>query len=440
MSDRRTLAIVMGAAALVLVVVGVLLAVAGAGSASPAEAARAECDDARASCVVVGVGQAINIGTLLFEDDPTGLDEKRAAEMAVDYLDGVFDGIDGTLLGHAVNVVDEVEDCTRRGGIAGAKRLLLQTDLVGVIGTTCSGAAFHAAARVLSRRSVVLISPSNTSPVLTDSGAHERFYFRTAFNDLIQGAVVAEFARVRLGARTAGVIASPDAYSHELGKAFASAFAQAEGVVTADASMRVDGPAAPAVARLAANPPQVAFLPLFEPACSRAVTAIRATPSLARTRVVVGESCQSPEIFARAGRAAIGVYASGPDASDRSRSAFYRDFFVPAYRERYGELPVEVFHASAFDAMNLLLGAVRRAAVRLPGGSLVIDRGKVRRAMLDVHGYRGLSGILTCVPTGDCAQSARIAIYRAPNWPVLREKAKPVFSQSLTLAEVTGQG
>ena len=121
-------------------------------------------------------------------------------------------------------------------------------------------------------------------------------------------------------------------------------------------------------------------------------------------------------------------------------NAFYADEFLPAYRRLYGEAPPSVFHAPAFDAANLLFGAIRRASVRLPGGALIIDREKVRRTMLDVQGYRGLAGVLTCVSTGDCAQSARIALYRAPSWPQVRPGAKPVFSQSLALSEVTGQG
>ncbi len=416
------------------------IALAGCGTPSAERAAQQECARSKDACVLVGVGRPIYFGTLLLETDPSGIDAKRSVAMAVDYLDGAFDGIDGELLGHPVAVLAEAEDCTPKGGIAGAKRLLLEPDLVAVIGTTCSAAAADAAATELSRRSVLMISPSNTSPKLTDPALHERFYFRTTFNDLIQGAVVARFARNELGARTAGVISVPDAYSKVLGDAFAKAFWGAQGRVTTRASMTLEGSPAAAVAALAANPPQVAFLPLFEPACSRAVSAIKATPALARTRIIVSEACQSPILPRTLGRAANGVYTSGPDASDLRQDAFYRDAYLPAYRRAYGEVPPSVFHAPAFDAVNLLFGAIRRASVRLPGGALLIDRAQVRRALLDVQGYRGLSGTLTCTSTGDCAQSARIAVYRAPSWPAVNPKARPVFSQSLTLAEVLGQG
>lgn len=423
--------------------VGAIVAAVGlaaCGTQNPERAARQECAQSKDACVLVGVGRPIYLGTLLLETDPAGIDAKRSAQMAVDYLDGVFDGVDGELLGHSIAMLAEDEDCTPKGGIAGAKRLLLEPDLVAVIGTTCSAAAQDAAASELSRRSVLMISPSNTSPKLTDPATHERFYFRTVFNDLIQGAAVADFAREKLGARTAGVISVPDAYSKVLGDAFAKAFWGAGGRVIARGSMRFRGSPDRAVAALAANPPQVAFLPLFEPDCSRTVKAIKATPALSGTKIIVSEACQSPLLVRALGEQAAGVYASGPDASDLRQGAFYRQAYLPAYRKAFGENPPSVFHAPAFDAVNLLFGAIRRSSVRLPGGALIINRARVRRALLDVQGYRGISGILTCTSTGDCAQSARIAVYRAPAWPTLQPRAKPVFSKSLTLAEVIGQG
>jgi hypothetical protein len=56
-----------------------------------------------------------------------------------------------------------------------------------------------------------------------------------------------------------------------------------------------------------------------------------------------------------------------------------------------------------------------------------------------VDGYEGVSGTLSCVATGDCVPSARIAVYRAPDWPLGGTRATPVFSATQSLAEVTGR-
>jgi hypothetical protein len=59
-------------------------------------------------------------------------------------------------------------------------------------------------------------------------------------------------------------------------------------------------------------------------------------------------------------------------------------------------------------------------------------------AMRVVDGYGGVSNRLACTPTGDCAQSATIGIFRAPAWPVggSAQFAQPVFSKTKTLASV----
>ena len=67
------------------------------------------------------------------------------------------------------------------------------------MGTSCSGAA-TAAAPLITGAGMVLISGSNTSPALTSdlagtAGSNwSEGYYRTAHNDLYQGAAAAKFA------------------------------------------------------------------------------------------------------------------------------------------------------------------------------------------------------------------------------------------------------
>jgi ABC-type branched-subunit amino acid transport system substrate-binding protein len=61
-----------------------------------------------------------------------------------------------------------------------------------------------------------LISGSNTSPALTDPALHNPFYARTAHNDRIQGAIVAEFSLGDdVGAKTAATIADESPYTRD---------------------------------------------------------------------------------------------------------------------------------------------------------------------------------------------------------------------------------
>ena len=436
-------------AAVVLAVAGAALMLVGCGDApapSAAVAADPSCAQAADACVTVGIGEPMYLGTLLYPSDDGGVVTARSVQLAVDYLDGRFDGQPGTLRGHTVDVIPEAESCTPVSGRAAARRLLAAAPILGVIGTTCSAAAYRAAAEVLSSHRVLLISPTTTSPLLTTPQGHDRYFFRTAFNDLIQAAAVAEFATGRLHARTAATVSVDDAYSRPLASEFADAFAARGGRLTK--SLQVPDPLSQAKAddaalQLAAAPPGLIFLPMTDPGCSTMVRAIRAQSALASVPVVVSEACMSSTFLRGMGSMADGLYASGPDPSGAGTGAgsFAQAQFLPAYRRQFGQAPTTAFAFAAFDATNLVIEAIRRTAVRLPGGALVINREHLRAAIIGIAGYNGLSGTLTCLPAGDCVPAARISVYRAPNWPVAGHvNVMPVFSTSRTLAEVTGGG
>jgi len=403
-------------------------------------------------CLFLGNGEPVTLGVLAWlgaESGGLGQDTLDGVNLAVDYLDGQFDQVPGKLLGHQVRLAADNDGCSAETGRAAADRLLTEQRLLGVVGPTCSSSALDAADERISSRSVLLVSPSNTAPSLTDPDRRERFYFRTASNDVVQGSVVADYASQNLGATTAATVGDGSAYSDSLTDVFRQRFGQQGGLSTASLTVAggqgvvadSGGAAKITPAQIAdsleANPPAAVFLALFEPTCHEVVAQLRARPALKDVSIVTSEACQSAEFLSAAGAAGNGVLASGPDLSDIRSNRFYTQQFLPALERRTGRPPSSVFHASAYDATNLLFGALRRAATRLPGGSLVVDRADLRAAMLDVDSYPGVSGPLTCVPSGDCSQLTRIAIYRAPDWPAgTGSKAVPVFSTARSLSDV----
>ena len=100
-----------------------------------------------------------------------------------------------------VELSQEDDLCSAEGGQAGATALAADPSIVAVIGTSCSSAALGVADTILSDKGILLISPSNTNPGLTSEEAHQPFYLRTAHNDKIQGAIVADFVYKELGHR-----------------------------------------------------------------------------------------------------------------------------------------------------------------------------------------------------------------------------------------------
>ena len=420
---------------LVIVVLCSLLAACGGGATSPQASGCAPNDT---DCVEVGIGEPIYLGAFLALDYASGRDVLASVRLALDYLDGVFDQNQGQVLGHDVALPVEKDDCSPVSGRIGAQAMLTEPGLLAVIGPTCSGTAFGSADRVFSERDVLLVSPSNTAPGLTDPETHQRTYFRTAFNDAIQGSVVADFVFTRQQLETAVTVSkADDAYSGQLADTFSDSFAALGGTVVRSFSLKPRDARTGVAAALVADPPAAIFISLQTPDCGQVAAAIRRQPALDDSTIVVAESCQTDDFIATLGPSATGIYASGPDFSAVQENSFYRDWYLPAYRQLTGSDPDGVFGPSAFDATGLVIDAIRRTAQVLPGGVLKFSRAELRRALLDVSRYAGLSGSLTCLPTGDCSEGARIAIYRAPDWPITRgDRATPVFSQFKTLAEV----
>jgi branched-chain amino acid transport system substrate-binding protein len=314
--------------------------------------------------VRVGLGQPLYLGTLLFESDPIGVDVARSIRLAIDYLDGTFDGIPGQLLGHDVSVVAEDDGCSAVGGRTGAIRLLQEPALVAVIGTSCSSAAFGAADVTLEKDNVLLLSASNTAPGLTDSSTHERNYFRIAFNDIIQGSTVADFAFTRQQWATAiSVHKEDDAYSTQLTEAFTQSFLLLGGTSLSDLGVSESLPPAAVQRAVAKAQPAFVFIAEFTPVCDEIAAAIRQAPSTRDIPIVVSEACQTPTFLKTLGADANGIYTSGPDFSTVRESEFYNTEYLPAYRRLTGGDPIGVFHPTAWDTAHRT-GRSTRATLR----------------------------------------------------------------------------
>ncbi|HJR87503.1 MAG TPA: branched-chain amino acid ABC transporter substrate-binding protein [Acidimicrobiia bacterium] len=400
---------------LVIVAVLSLVAVAcgGGGGGTPDE-----CEADEFGCVTVAAGEPIKIGTLMVitgENQTLGLDSQAGAELAVDYWgDNAFDGTVGQIAGHDIELVSEDEGCSAEGGTAGAQRLVTDTQIVAVIGTSCSSAALGVADKIFGDQGIVLISPSNTSPALTNPGTHNPFYLRTAHNDTIQGAVVAEFAAQELGATSAATIHDGSPYAEGLANAFAAAFEEAGGTITDQVSVQTgESDYSSILTDLATGGPELLYYPIF--VAEGGLITQQAVENGSFTYLAGSDGMFTPDWIAAAGAEnADGVYISGPDLSQLAGDAdFYENEFLPAYNEAYGE-PTSVFHAHSFDAVNMVLTAIEAVAIE-DGDTLHIPRTALKDALFATENFPGLTGTLTCNENGDCQQSATIGVVTVEN-------------------------
>ncbi len=325
-----------------------------------------------------------------------GTDQVRAIDIAI--------ADKGELLDHPIETQVEDDGCAAEEGQIAAQRVASDPQVVGVLGTSCSGAAVPAM-ETFADAGYVMISGSNTSPILTSdlegtaNDANQKGYFRTAHNDLIQGQAAATFAFDDLGATTAVTIHDGDPYTEGLANAFGSSFTELGGeVVLATAISAGDTDMRPVLTEVAAAQPDIVFFPIFQPEADFIVQQATEFPELADTNKLMGADGLLSDTFIVIPQTE-GMYFSGPAAPVGTA---YEEF-VAKYEAENGEPPIQSFHAHSYDAANLLFAAIEEVAVQDDDGTLHIDRQQLMDALYATEGFEGLTGTLACDEFGDCA-------------------------------------
>ena len=363
----------------------------------------ADCDADEFGCIELAEGDPIVIGTAMVitgANESLGLDSQWGAQVAQQ--------LRPEIAGHEVEFNHQDDGCSTEGGTAAARALLSEENIAAVIGTSCSSAGIPAA-EILSAEGIMLVSSSNTAPSLTAPDTHQPFYARTAHNDSIQGAAMAQFVSEVLGLTTAATIDDGSAYADQLAAVFAQSFAEEYGgTITAEEAVSVgDTDFSGVLGNIAADEPEFLYFPIFVAEGALITQQARETPGLEDTVLGGADGILSPDWIEAAGDAAEGVVLSGPDLA--FSGDFYEAEFLPAYTEISGEdAPISVFHAHAYDAYNMLADAMEAVAFE-DGGTTYIPRTALRDAFFATEGYEGVTGTLTCDENGDCAD-AKISV------------------------------
>lgn len=380
-----------------------------AGDTAPSE--ELTCDDP-IGCVTVAPGEPILIASALVISGPNtelGLDSQYGVQLALDFR--------GEVLGHSVQLQPEDDGCSAEGGQTSAQKIVSNPQIVAMVGTSCSGAGVPAA-KIISDAGFVMVSPSNTSPALTEPSQHQPGYLRTAHNDTVQGSAMAEFAYNVLGVRKAAAIHDGDPYTEGLASVFADAFRALGGEIVAFEAEAADATnVEPLLTSIAAAGPEFVYLPVFIPLGSLIVNTASDVEGMSGVILAGADGVQSPSFLANTVGTSEGMYVSGPDLS--FSNTFYEETFLPAYRENYGTDPTAPFHAHAFDATNMILDAIEKVAKQGADGTLLIGRQALRDALFATSGLQGITGTITCDQYGDCADP-QISVSEVQNGEFVR--------------------
>ncbi len=383
--------------------------------------------------VTVAAGEAIQIRSLeaiTGEVATLGLPNQASTQLAIDDY--------GQIQGHDVTFGTGLDDlCTADGGQAAAAQIVADTQVVGVIGTSCSGAAAGAMPSI-SDAGLVMISPSNTSPSLTSDlqgNAAENYfpgYYRTAHNDLFQGQAAAEFMYKEKGITKAATIHDGDPYTEGLTTAFANAFEALGGEIVVATSM-VKGQTTdmvPVLTEVAGGSPEAIFFPDFPPEGNYIVQQIGGVAGLedvllmGADGLLVDNFMELPE--------SKDMFFSGPDqrygTNKNGITGKSADEVLAAYTETVGAAPTAAFWAHAYDATVMLLDAINKVAVDDGSGNLTIDRQALRDQLNSTTGFEGLIGTLSCDAFGDCGATKITVVQNSDPSDIAAGKQNVVFS------------
>lgn len=377
--------------------------------------------------VAYGDGEAVQIRTVLAHVIVPSVSDwaRYSAELAIRDF--------GPIHGHEVELGDPIDGmCSAEGGRASAQQVIANPQVLGIIGTLCSGSAV-AASPLLSAAGLVMVSSANTSPTLTSdlfgnaSPDYHPGYFRTANNDLYQGQAVADFAYNELGLRRMVSVDDGDPYTMGLTTAFGNAFRELGGEVPVNSRIEKEQTDMTSVlAEFSDAEPDGIFFPLFIAEGShfaeqvRDVDGLKDATLLTDAALLLSEFLGTPQ--------SEGVYFAGPEpvhaenvniATGKSGSAVLAEIesFFPG-------IHTNPFWAHSYDATALLLSAINAVAVT-DGGKLYIDRVALRAEIGATAGFPGLIGELTCDEFGDCG-TGRVNIYHHTDTSVIDPAELPV--------------
>jgi branched-chain amino acid transport system substrate-binding protein len=309
---------------------------------------------------------------------------KLAAEMAVDEING-----GGGINGRKIELVERDDYADPDSAVAAATDLE-QANVVAVIGHVFSGTTL-AAAPVYNdaRRPVLELSPSSSSPEVTNAGPYT---FRLCPSDLAHGAALARFARGDLKYARGAVLYLNDEYGRGIRQTFVAEFTRLGGAITeSDPYLGNTPEVGPYIERLAARA-DAQFI-MVAGNRSEAVEVLR----LARARglripIMGGDGLEGLEA---AGALAEGSYISAAYMavidSPKNRK------FVEAYARRYPTAGAPNQPAAAtYDAFYLLADVIRRTGT---------DRAQIRDRLASVGNgapaFDGITGTIAFDANGD---------------------------------------
>lgn len=347
----------------------------------------------------------IKIGAVLPLTGPNaqwGIPPQRGALLAVEEANA-----DGGINGKKIVLLSEDSQCEPQKGVSAFRKIISDKDIKAVLGAVCSSVTL-AIAPIAEKNKIILISPASTNPKISQAGD---YIFRVIPSDALRGKVFAEYLYNK-GYRKVAILYINNDGGRGNRDAFAERFKQLGGKIVLEESYEQDATDVRS---------QLTKIKHSDAEAVVVVSYLGDTPIVMKQAKELGlskplyfqtEAVEDPNVLKAAGKAAEGVIYILPAPPEGKA---YEEFKAK-YREKYGKDP-ELFAAEAYDAVNLILQAIR-------SNNGLVDPDKIKEFLYSVKNYQGASGIITFDKNGDVLKP--MAIKQIKNGkPTLLEIVEP---------------
>ncbi len=283
--------------------------------------------------------------------------------------------------------------------VLAANKLAADPDVVGVIGHFNSSCT-KAASAIYHEARMVQITPASTNPDISRQGFDT--FFRICATDDVQGPAAADFVFSKLGLRKISIIDDKTTYGKGLADQFDKKFESLGGTVLShDGITQGEKDFTPLLTKVKSLEPQLIFFGGIYPELSLLIKQSRKlglrAPWMGGDGVfdVTLIKLVTPSLSEGTYSTMLGVDPHTlPEAKD----------FVTRYEARYGE--IGSFSAYGYDAVNVLIEAIRRAGKN--------DREAVLREVRNTKDFGGVFGRINFDEKGD-AVGKSVGIFKVEN-------------------------
>ncbi|MBI2203208.1 MAG: branched-chain amino acid ABC transporter substrate-binding protein [Candidatus Rokubacteria bacterium] len=325
---------------------------------------------------------------------------KLATQLAIEQLKGPVEKA-----GFKVELVPFDDQAKPDVGVANAKNILADKDILVVVGHLNSGVALPAS-EVYKEANLAMVSPANTSPLITDRGLPN--VSRVCGRDDVQGAVAAQFAKENLKAKSVYIVHNKNQYGQGIAEFFQE-WSKKNGVnVVGFEGSEERANFDPILTPIKAKNPDVIFFggeypqaaPLFRQAREKGI----------KSKFMGPDGVDSSELLKLGGDAVVGMHyttvAGGVKEYPKAKA------FADSFKKKFNKDP-EPFAAQSYDSTAIALKAIE-AAIKDAGGKMP-TRDAVTKAVRKVK-HSGITSAVEFDDKGDPKKATYLIYQVAKKW------------------------